>query len=282
MHETRPIPRHSSRFQRWYVTLWAYLAAVAVGYMTLLFVAPDWITTSIRVEAQSQPEATPEEPITAERTEEGDVLRDSVAELEAGAEQPEAGPAAFGEQDPTAPVRVASAEPSITAPAPPAAVEPVGAPPPASSAEPAPTPVAIEAPSPVALEFPTTTGPKIVIVNGAEASSITTSSLPAPPPPPSPIGPATVAPAPGRVGIHLGSASSLDALHHNWSLLSEQHQSVLQNLEPRYDAVGAGAALRYELIAGPFAGPAEARRVCALLRVKKVACGVGPFVGEAL
>jgi hypothetical protein len=138
----------------------------------------------------------------------------------------------------------------------------------------------IEAPPPVTFEFPTAAGPKIVIVNGAAASAITTSSLPAPPP--ITFGPAIVTPAPPPVAIHLGSGSSLDALQLNWSLLTEQHLSVLQNLEPRYQTVGAGDALTYRLLAGPIATVAEAKRVCALLRAKNVACGVGPFGGDVL
>ena len=277
MHDTRPIARHSGRFQRWYVTLWAHLAALALGYMTLLFVAPDWMATSVRVEVQSEQDAAPDETITADRAEENDAPPESVAEVQDAAPHPEPSPAAFSEQDETAPERLAFAEPAIAPLAPPAAEAPVNTRPP-----PAARPAASAPPPPVAFEFPTATGPKIVIVNGAAASAMTTSSLPAPPPPPIAFGPATVTPAPTPVAVHLGSGSSLDALQLNWSLLSEQHHSVLQNLEPRYDTVGAGDALRYQLIAGPIATAAEAKRVCALLRAKKVACGVGPFVGEAL
>jgi hypothetical protein len=276
MHETRPILGQSSRFQRWYVTVWACLAALALGYMTLLFIAPDWTARGVRVEAQSEQDATSEEPITAQHAEKGNVLRESLTDLEGGGSRREPRPAAFGEQDNTAGGRLALAEQSIGIP-PPAADAPVTPETPSAA-----LPTVSAAPPPVAFEFPTATGPKIVIVNGAPASAITTSSLPAPPPPPIAFGPATVTPAPPPVGIHLGSGSSLDALQLNWSLLSEQHHSVLQNLEPRYDTTGIGDVLRYQLIAGPIASVAEAKRVCAFLRAKKVACGVGPFVGEAM
>jgi hypothetical protein len=277
MHERRPTSGHSSRFQRWYVMLWANLTALALGYMTLLFVAPDWMATSVRVEAHSEQEATSDEPITDGHAEEGDVLRESVADVEGGAAHPEAGTAGSGEQANTAPERLAFAEQSIRSPASPEAEEPVDSEPPTGASA-----TAIEAPPPVTFEFPTAAGPKIVIVNGAAASAITTSSLPAPPPPPIAFGPAIVTPAPSPVAIHLGSGSSLDALQLNWSLLTDQHHSVLQNLEPRYQTVGTGDALTYRLLAGPIASVAEAKRVCALLRAKNVACGVGPFGGDVL
>jgi hypothetical protein len=234
------------------------------------------MATSVRVEAQSEQDAAADETITADGAEESDA-RESVAEVEGAAPHPETIPDAISEQDDTAPERLAFAEQPIGMPAPPPAEAPVNTQP--SSA---PRPTASAPPPPVAFQFPTATGPKIVIVNGAAASAMTTSSLPAPSPPPIAFGPATVTPAPTPVAVHLGAGSSLDALQLSWSLLSEQHHSVLQNLEPRYDTIGAGDALRYQLIAGPIATAAEAKRVCALLRAKKVACGVGPFVGEAL
>ena len=276
LHETRPTARYSSRFRRWYVTLWANLAALALGYMILLFVAPDWMARSVTVDAQSEQQDAADEAITAGGAAHDEALRESVAELEGGTTQPETSAPATGEQDTTAPERVAFAEQSVDTAMPQ---------PPEETVRPQPSPAAVPtgsaAPPPVAFEFPTAAGPKIVIVDGAATSSISTGSLPAPPPPIA-FGPATVTPASAPVALHLGSGASLEALQLNWSLLSEQHHSVLRNLKPRYDTVGTGDTLRYELVAGPIATAGEAKRVCALLRAKNVPCGVGPLVGEAL
>ena len=271
MHATAAIPRHSSRFQRFYVTLWACLAALALGYMTLLLVAPDWIGTSAVVQAESEQEAASDQEIVAAPAEGADASQ--TAAVEGDEAQSETSTAAAEEQDNPAAEQFAS-------PAPPAAEEPANPEPPAAAA-PAES-AAAEAPPPVVFEFPTATGPKIVILNGPAASSITTGSLPAAPAQPIEFGPAIVKPAPPPVALQLGSGSSLDALQLSWSLLSDQHHSVLQNLEPRYQTAGSGQALTYKLIAGPIATVAEAKRACALLRAKKVTCGVGPFGGEAL
>jgi hypothetical protein len=240
------------------------------------------MASSVRVDAQSEQEATPEgatseEAISAGGAPQGEALRDSVAELGGGTTEPEPSTPAAGEQETTVAARLAFAEQSVGESAPQPPEEPLS-PQPSSAA----VPTGSAAPPRVAFEFPTATGPKIVIVDGAAASSITTGSLPAPPPPPITFGPATVRPAPAPVALHLGSGPSIEDLQRSWSLLSEQHHSVLQNLRPRYDTVGTGDSLRYQLIAGPIASAGEAKRVCALLRAKNVPCGVGPLVGEAL
>jgi hypothetical protein len=258
------------------------MGALALGYMTLLLFAPDLIVTSAAVQAEIEREAGPEQEVAAAPTEDG-ALRETVAEQDVEGEPAATSAAAAEEEAEAAPERLAFAREPNESPAAPAE-EPANAE--AAPAEPA---AAVQQPSRVVFEFPTATGPKLVILNSPPTSPITTGSLPAPPAPPAPpaqpidFGPATVTPAPPPVALQLGSGASLDALQLNWSLLSEQHHSVLKDLEPRYQAVsGAGDGVTYQLMAGPIATAAEAKRVCALLRAKKVACGVGPFGGEAL
>jgi SPOR domain len=263
------------------------MGALALGYMTLLLFAPDLIVTSAAVQAEIEREAVPEQEVAAAPTEDAGALRETVAEQDVEGEPPAASAEAAEEEAQTAPKRLAFAEQPSESPAAPAE-EPANAEPPAEAA-PADPAAAAQEPARVVFEFPTATGPKLVILNSPPASPITTGSLPAPPAPPAPpaqpidFGPATVTPAPPPVALQLGSGPSLEALQLNWSLLSEQHHSVLKDLEPRYQAVGgAGDGVTYQLMAGPIATAGEAKRVCALLRAKKVACGVGPFGGEAL
>jgi hypothetical protein len=64
-------------------------------------------------------------------------------------------------------------------------------------------------------------------------------------------------------------------------MLQESHGSVLKNLEAHY--LASEDPQSYQLVAGPVTSSDEAKRLCALLRVRKVSCTVATsFSGEPL
>ncbi len=79
----------------------------------------------------------------------------------------------------------------------------------------------------------------------------------------------------------LESSTSLESLRVRWSMLQENNGSILKNLRPRY--ISSGDTQSYQLVAGPIVTADEAKRVCALLRVRKVSCSLmNSFSGEPL
>ncbi|MBL8566799.1 MAG: hypothetical protein JNM89_13885 [Hyphomicrobiaceae bacterium] len=84
-----------------------------------------------------------------------------------------------------------------------------------------------------------------------------------------------------NVGVRLTTGPSIDALRLSWSLMTERFGADLTGLEPRYVAGGPPSA-PFALIAGPVAGDAEARSLCAGLLAKGMPCVVDTFTGNAL
>jgi SPOR domain len=137
---------------------------------------------------------------------------------------------------------------------------------------------------------------RFVVLNAPAlpANSIATGSIQAPPaqgvPAPPAASQASAAFGPGAIkaaaapsgpaGVEIASGPSLDSLRLNWSMLAERHAPQLKNLEARYTSAGEGQP--YQLIAGPVASTDEAKRVCAQLQAKRVACRVTSFGGNAL
>ena len=154
-------------------------------------------------------------------------------------------------------------------------------------------------PAPAAAEAPPATPEaaqsRFVVLNAPvpPASPIATGSIQAPPaqgvPAPPTASNASVAFGPGAIkaavssgpaGVEIASGPSLDALRLNWSMLAERHAPQLKNLEARYTSAGEGQP--YQLVAGPVSSADEAKRVCAQLQAKRVACRVTGFGGNAL
>ena len=155
------------------------------------------------------------------------------------------------------------------------------------------------APAPAAAETPAATPEaapsRFVVLNAPvpPANQIATGSIQAPPaqgvPAPPTASHASVAFGPGAIkaaapsgpaGVEIASGPSLDALRLNWSMLAERHAPQLKNLEARYTSAGEGQP--YQLVAGPVGSADEAKRVCAQLQAKRVACRVTGFGGNAL
>lgn len=92
--------------------------------------------------------------------------------------------------------------------------------------------------------------------------------------------PATVPRA--TLAIQLTSATNLDALRLNWSLLSERHRPLLGTLQTRYRQAAGKPNAPFHLIAGPVRSTADAARICKELAVSGVTCRATSFTGEAL
>ena len=155
----------------------------------------------------------------------------------------------------------------------------------------APTPATAENAASAAEASPS----RFVVLNAPAPSAnlIATGSIPAAPAQGVPAPPAAmqsaVAFGPGAIkaatpsgpaGVEIASGPSLDTLRLNWSMLAERHAPQLKNLEARYTSAGEGQP--YQLLAGPLSSPDEAKRVCAQLQAKRVACRVTGFGGNAL
>ena len=80
--------------------------------------------------------------------------------------------------------------------------------------------------------------------------------------------------------VQLSTARTIDELRLAWSLLVDQNKALFKGLEPRYVDLGNGTG--YQLVAGPIPTPAEAQKVCAVLKPRKLPCSVGTFRGAAL
>lgn len=113
------------------------------------------------------------------------------------------------------------------------------------------------------------------------------------------FGPAVVTPAPavrpqanaaptapaaqGRTyGVQIATGPSVDSLRLSWTLLSERHGQSLGRLQPRYTMGANENGVAYDLMAGPFASPEEAQRVCQELSAKSTPCVATQYRGDAL
>ena len=309
-----PRPRPQTRFANIYAGVWALLALLALVYMVALAVNPSligsWIpersdhetnegqrsaarfATDISGLKQSvgdiQREMTSLRTTVIASATRDKALSERVTVLEERAKPivtaevaPPAAPKTLAQRQ--AEARALKAAERAAAVAPPAAV---GASAAISTAPTAPTDTSPPTAEALASRF--------VVLNAPNSPIATGSILPPPaqgvPAPPAAtqaavsFGPGTIKAAPaaatGPVGVEIANGPSLDALRLNWSLLAERHSSQLKNLEARYTSAGEGQP--YQLLAGPITNQDEAKRVCAQLQAKRVACRVTGFGGNAL
>jgi hypothetical protein len=83
-------------------------------------------------------------------------------------------------------------------------------------------------------------------------------------------------------GVQLSSATNLDALRLNWSLLSEKHRQLLGALQTRYRQSPGKPNAPFQLIAGPVRSTGDAARICKELSASGIACRATTFSGEVL
>lgn len=94
------------------------------------------------------------------------------------------------------------------------------------------------------------------------------------------VTPTKAAPSTTTYAVQIGAGTSLDALRHSWTQLSNKH-AALQGLQPRYAQPKVEGG-KYRLMAGPFSSKAEAEKACADMGVGKTGCFSTSFGGEPL
>ncbi len=95
------------------------------------------------------------------------------------------------------------------------------------------------------------------------------------------IGPARAPNAPSVAAIRLGRVGGLQDLRGRWNSLTSRYPAALARLTPRAARSDVGPNM-YDLVAGPFATPADAELACADLAAAGLACDTTVFVGEPL
>ena len=309
-----PRPRPQTRFANIYASVWAVLALLALVYLITLAVNPSLIGSWIP--ERSDHETNEGQRSAARFATDISGLKQSVGDIQREMTSLRTTVIASATRDKALSERVTvleeRAKPIVTAEvAPPAAPKTLAqrqaearalktaeraaavAPPAALGATAAisTAPTATTDTSPPTAEA---LASRFVVLNAPNSPIATGSILPPPaqgvPAPPAAtqaavsFGPGTIKAAPaaatGPVGVEIANGPSLDALRLNWSLLAERHSSQLKNLEARYLSAGEGQP--YQLLAGPITSQDEAKRVCAQLQAKRVACRVTGFGGNAL
>ena len=87
---------------------------------------------------------------------------------------------------------------------------------------------------------------------------------------------------PSRLGLQIATGPSVDALRLSWSLLSGRHEQSLASLQPRYTTGSDASGLTYDLVVGPVASTADARRICKELGAQGHTVPDRQFAGDAL
>ncbi|MCL4766684.1 MAG: hypothetical protein KJZ80_10660 [Hyphomicrobiaceae bacterium] len=287
-----PDPKRPRSFAGPYLAAWALLAALALGYMTVLLLQPDWTGTMTTQALRSEP-VPAASPLVQQLSREVDSLRRTVADLQREISYVKSSTALLQEANASlqAAAHGAGQQSQAAAPQDAIAAAQTGRMIQPEPAAPAAEPERREAPKSAAAAQPEASKAKkkLVVLNAKPAEkprqpeALETGSLQLVEQPQITFGPPTITPAAEAVAIHLDAAPSLDALRLRWGVLHDRHQSALNNLAPRYLIGGTAESPSYQLLAGPVASPDEAARICALLRARRVPCSVGgPFIGEAL
>lgn len=84
--------------------------------------------------------------------------------------------------------------------------------------------------------------------------------------------------------VELASGETVKALKATWKQLGKSHRELFTDLKPRkaMRQKPAGSGTELVLLAGPFPNAAEAARLCARLRAKKLRCAETVYGGDAL
>jgi hypothetical protein len=133
---------------------------------------------------------------------------------------------------------------------------------------------------------PAATAPKLLNGSAKPNGAIETASVEAPArtatADAAAFGNVVVSPSKPAIGLKISSGPSVDALRLSWSLLAERHGDALKDLAPRYQEGTANPDAPFDLLAGPVATAADARRICKTLQKRGIPCDIGPYSGNAL
>jgi hypothetical protein len=294
--------QRSSRFHRIYLLGWLAIGALAMSYLALVAMKPELRKGNSRADLPS------DHRVLSRLADEMQSVRKTLGDVQMSVAHLRTETASLKERDSSVTARLAAIEERASKLAPSVVTAAVEAPAATAEAQTArlivpkkvvatPAPKAKQPAAQAPATAPTepaqagTAPAKPNLINGAAtaaaavppakaaaANQVVTGSLPpvplslAPPPAPQDSGP---------VALYLGGGPSLDALRLSWSLLNERHSAVLRGTSPRIARAGADGQ-SFDLLAGPVKSSEEARRLCAELRARRVACTVGPLTGDTL
>jgi len=286
MTEMTSPPVARRRFPKAYVAVWALLATLSLAYLALLAAEPELVASYVGMSGTTTAQTTPAVDTVAElRT-----LRDSIDRVAGDLTDLKSEVSKQADRDSGVAGRVAALEvaaenariaalPAAPATAPGAKGTKVAAAEPTKAAPDAKAPakkqgtVGAEAAAPAVAAPPVTTTADVR--RSLETGSVESKA-------PVAFGPAVVTPAGAPVGLKIATGPSVDSLRLSWSLLSGRHDQSLASLEPRYVTGSDASGLTYDLIVGPVASTADAKRICKELVLKGTPCQIGDFAGDAL
>ncbi|MEW5964768.1 MAG: hypothetical protein AB1749_14555 [Pseudomonadota bacterium] len=274
-----------------YVLMWAMVGIVALTYLVVLVARPELVTFAPGDTPIAPPESNEGQRAMAKSLAELQSLRGGltqaqldIAKLKAELDNQDGQGKQLAERltaievrlaaaNETSPSRVAEANPTRSAEREP---EPSVA---ATGAEP-------QGEKAAKIPAATVTAPKRHNGSAKPAGALETASVAAPArtamADTASFGNVVVSPAKPAIGLKISSGPSIDALRLSWSLLAERHGDALKDLAPRYQEGAANPDAPFELLAGPVANAADARRICKMLQKRGVPCDIGAYSGNAL
>lgn len=249
-----------------YVTVWAVLATLALGYLALLVVRPDIAERLLAPPAVGSPEDNRGQRALTKALAEIKDLRQTAKVLERELAEVRAAMTAGEVRDTALTARVATVEAALQKLAAPVAVPPIASP----ASQPG---------------DPLSPAQEPRIVGHVEERPTKAARDPRPVEPPKPAvtaaGPPISARPAAGVGVQIASGPSLDAVRLSWQLMQDSHKAAFKALEPRVVEV-PGDPPSFKLLAGPLSTGDEAEKLCERLRQRRVTCTVQPYAGKPL
>lgn len=254
--------RPSSGRSLLYLSVWAMLAALALGYLALLAVRPDIASGLILGPAESTPESNRGQRAMSRALAELGEIRKTLGKVEGELVELKQKMVAETKRAAELEARLGALE---------AARKTEGTP---MAAAPAAFQTTVSSPGrpSQALAGDAVEG-SVADRTAAPAKAVASATLQRPSEPKEKGPP---------VGLLLATGPSVDALRLSWQLIQDQNSRQLKSLEPRY-VEGTAEPGSFQLIAGPVETKEEAQRVCQRLKAKQVRCSVTPtFAGQPL
>lgn len=282
-----------------YVMIWMGLASLSLAYLALVIAKPELVAQVLGARTQQSIAAEAEQSKLAVSAALAEVekLKSTIDELKTDLASLHTDVGSQLDRDRELIERVAALEAPQNAKATAAAAKKAAA---AQAAAAAPAPAAKAQPAAAAAKK----DGSLSLETGSVGEAEKPAAAPAKPAPPAAanglnFGPAVVTPAPavrpqanaaptapaaqGRTyGVQIATGPSVDSLRLSWTLLSERHGQSLGRLQPRYTMGANENGVAYDLMAGPFASPEEAQRVCQELSAKSTPCVATQYRGDAL
>ncbi len=245
-----------------YLSVWAMLAALALGYLALLAVRPDIASGLILGPAESTPESNRGQRAMSRALAELGEVKKALGKIEGELASLKQQKAADAKRSAELEARVAALEAARKSEATPVAAAPAA--------------------------FQTTVAPPDrsgQVLAGDAVEGNVAERMPAPAKAIASVAlnrPSEPKEKGAPVGLLLATGPSVDAIRLSWQLIQDQNSRQLKSLEPRF-VEGTAEPGIFQLIAGPVETKEEAQRMCQRLKAKQVRCSVVPtFSGQPL